>query len=80
MQYPHRLNPDGVVDSICPRCYVTVGSSTSENNLANLEAKHVCDPALLRYYQEAGEHAKKAPQNELHNRSALTSTVWLTGT
>jgi hypothetical protein len=43
--FPHRTNHNGTIDSICPRCYATVGTSTWESDLEHLEAAHVCEPA-----------------------------------
>ncbi len=42
----HRLNKDGSVDSICTRCFVTVGSvgaAKTEPELAGAEAQHRCN-------------------------------------
>jgi hypothetical protein len=50
--YPHRMNTDGTIDSICPRCYVTIASSTWEAELEVMEADHVCEPGRLSYYEE----------------------------
>jgi hypothetical protein len=41
----HRLNKDGSVDSICTRCFVTVGSvqrTNGEPELERAEAQHDC--------------------------------------
>lgn len=46
-EFPHRMNKSGVMDSICPRCFATVGSSTWEADLDRMEAAHVCDSARL---------------------------------
>jgi hypothetical protein len=51
-KFPHRTNADGTIDSICPRCYVTIASSTWEAELEGMEAVHVCEPGLLSYYEE----------------------------
>lgn len=53
--FPHRVNEDGMIDSICPHCFVTIGSSTCESDLAKMESAHVCDPALVRYYKQREE-------------------------
>jgi hypothetical protein len=50
--FPHRTNGDGSIDSICPQCFRTVGTSTYQADLDAIEASHVCDPALLNYYRE----------------------------
>ena len=51
-RYPHRVNHDGTIDSICPRCFATIGSSTCEADLERLESRHVCEAARLRHYDE----------------------------
>lgn len=50
MQYPHRRNCDGSVDSICPRCIATIASSSRETDLEFSEAAHVCEPWRLDYF------------------------------
>jgi hypothetical protein len=49
-RYPHRPNGDGTIDSICPRCFLTIGCSTWEADLEYMELRHVCDPDRLRYF------------------------------
>jgi len=51
-RFPHRANRDGTIDSICPRCYETVGTSTWESDLEHCEAAHVCEPAQLRRFEK----------------------------
>jgi len=46
-EFPHRMNKNGTIDSVCPRCFATVGCSTWEADLDRMEAAHVCDPARL---------------------------------
>lgn len=53
MQYPHRRNRDGSVDSICPRCIATIASSSRESDLRFPEASHICEPWRLAYFQGA---------------------------
>lgn len=50
VQYAHRVNDDGTLDSICPQCFMTVGTSTWEAELDMIESKHVCDPARLLHF------------------------------
>ena len=40
--FPHRRNPDGSFDSICPRCYSTVSTRQNEMELAEDEMSHDC--------------------------------------
>ncbi len=63
MQYPHRLNRDGSIDAICPRCYATIAECLSESDLIREETNHMCDPARLEYYEEERRRAmKKGPE------------------
>lgn len=57
-RFPHRTNPDGTIDSICPHCFATIGTSTWEADLESIEAAHVCDPARLTYYKDRIERRK----------------------
>ena len=50
-EFPHRSNKDGTIDSICPGCFVTVGTATWEADLENLEPDHICDPEKVRHFQ-----------------------------
>jgi hypothetical protein len=47
LKFPHRENPNQTFDSICYRCFATIGNATSEKELAEMEAKHVCDESRL---------------------------------
>ena len=51
-KFPHRMNRDGTIDSICPRCYATIATSTREADLERIEAAHVCNPSRLSYFDE----------------------------
>jgi hypothetical protein len=53
-KYPHRMNKNGTIDSICPRCYATIGTSMWESDLESMEAAHVCEPSRLSYFEEKG--------------------------
>jgi hypothetical protein len=52
IECPHRTNPNGTIDSICPRCYATIGTSTWEFELEKLEAEHVCNTLELKFFEE----------------------------
>jgi hypothetical protein len=41
-QFPHRQNRNGTYDSICPKCYRTVGTRNVESDLAAEERVHIC--------------------------------------
>lgn len=51
-EFPHRMNKDGTIDSICPRCFAKVGCSTWEADLDRLEAAHTCEPARLNSFNQ----------------------------
>jgi len=59
LKYPHRTNPDGTIDSICPRCYITVGTSSWESELERMEAAHVCDARRVDYFERQVRATKK---------------------
>jgi hypothetical protein len=42
--FRHRHNRDGVIDSICCECLLTVASASIEFGLTQHEEAHVCDP------------------------------------
>ena len=45
---------DGAIDSICTRCYMTVGTARHESELPEIEHSHTCDPYwLLRWQQQS---------------------------
>jgi hypothetical protein len=46
--FPHRHNKDGIIDSICSECLLTVASVRVERELAQYEEAHVCSPLRLR--------------------------------
>jgi hypothetical protein len=46
-KFAHRPNRDGSFDSVCRRCYVTVGWSEKEAKLESLELLHDCNPKIL---------------------------------
>jgi hypothetical protein len=60
LRYPHRINPDGTVDSICPRCFVTIGTSNSESELERMEAEHDCNAERRDYLEELVRGAGKS--------------------
>ena len=41
--FSHRHNPDGTYDSICNKCFMTVGTKRKEVDLLEVEQSHVCD-------------------------------------
>jgi hypothetical protein len=44
ISFARRANHDSSIDSICTKCYQTVGSADSLNALSPIEEAHLCDP------------------------------------
>jgi hypothetical protein len=44
ISFARRTNRDFSVDSICTKCYQTIASAQTANELVAAEEKHVCDP------------------------------------
>jgi hypothetical protein len=44
--FPHRLNRDGTVDSICRSCFATIARERDKAELARCEAIHVCEQPI----------------------------------
>ena len=43
----HRHNSDGSFDSICVRCFATIGSHATSEQLVTAEKTHACDPEQM---------------------------------
>lgn len=52
LQFLHRLNEDGTIDSICRDCFLTVATARSGSVLEHEERKHHCDSLLLERYKK----------------------------
>ncbi len=63
--FPHRLNKDKTVDSICPRCYRTIASTRDSRDLNNQEQAHTCEPFRI------ADLAKRTKQDRSDNWAAL---------
>jgi hypothetical protein len=53
VQFIHRFNEDGTIDSICRECFITVATDLSNSHLEIEERKHNCDPSLLDRYKKS---------------------------
>jgi hypothetical protein len=61
--FEHRENCDGTIDSICRKCFATVGRSVREMELEQAERDHICDPDLLeRWNRLAAQKSIDGPQ------------------
>ena len=58
LQFTHRLNDDGTMDSICRECFTTVATAKSSSALEPLEHKHRCDASLLERYKKGSGAGK----------------------
>jgi hypothetical protein len=55
--FPHRLNRDGTMSSICSECLMTIASAGDMRELARQELTHVCDP--IRLYQLGADPSRR---------------------
>ena len=58
LQFAHRINVDGTIDSICCDCFVTIATEYSESDLERNERDHACHPALVEHYKKAWAECK----------------------
>jgi hypothetical protein len=49
--FTRHLNDDATIDSICPRCFATVGHCLQEADLERAEQNHVCNPSRVEHYR-----------------------------
>lgn len=42
--FSRRFNCDGTIDSICHRCFMTIGTVVREADLESIERQHHCSP------------------------------------
>ncbi len=52
LQFTHRLNDDGTIDSICRNCFTTIATAKSGSALEGEEHRHCCDAYLLERYKK----------------------------
>jgi hypothetical protein len=50
VHFPHRLNHNGTIDSICPKCFATIGTSMWEADLDRSESRHICESWRLAQF------------------------------
>ncbi len=56
--FARRSNPDGTVDLICGKCYVTIATSKWSVELDRAEKTHVCDARALDYWKSMAERRR----------------------
>jgi hypothetical protein len=47
VQFVHRVDLDGRIDSVCTECFATVATAWDEREISSRELVHVCDPMKL---------------------------------
>jgi hypothetical protein len=57
--FAHRTNRDGTIDSICKKCFMTVGTAEEVEALKVLESSHVCDPWTMEVINILAPHRPK---------------------
>jgi hypothetical protein len=62
--FPHRRNPDGSFDSICPDCFATIAKTQSEAELARHERNHLCRAEDLERFRAL----RKAPARAVESK------------
>jgi hypothetical protein len=68
--FRHRNNSDGVIESICSECLMSVGTARVEHGLIQYEIAHVCDP--LRVYQLWADPIGRSSSHPKNGGSRLT--------
>jgi len=46
-----RSNDDATIDSICSRCFATVGPSLQQADLERAEQNHICNPSRAEHFR-----------------------------
>jgi hypothetical protein len=54
--FAHRSNRDGTFDSICKKCFRTIGTAEEIEPLKGLEDSHICDPWTLEVVKIIASH------------------------
>jgi hypothetical protein len=71
-QFAKRRNINSSIDSICTKCFMTVASACSEEELGEHEAKHVCDPygefSSMWFDPELRAHGVRRPPASIQAR------------
>jgi hypothetical protein len=60
VKFPHRVNLNGTHDSICRVCLATIATVKREADLAEFEARHVCDPVRVYQINQGAYVARRA--------------------
>jgi hypothetical protein len=69
-RFHHRRNRSFGFDSLCSRCFASVGSENDEEALASHDAVHICDPLRLHQLGKVDiprfllMHDRRNPEND----------------
>jgi hypothetical protein len=67
--FARRRNIDSSIDSICTKCFLTIASAGSDEELVGHEEKHVCDPhgafGDMYFNPDKRAHGVRRPQANL---------------
>ena len=61
LKFAHRFNPDGTVDSICPRCFVTVAFRYKRSRFGGSKKSST---SVTRFWLPVTSSSKKMPRSE----------------
>jgi hypothetical protein len=64
--FPHRRNKDGSFDSICLKCFATIASHMTQEELDECDKNHTCMNSLL---SQRGNHVSSI-QDEIKTQSS----------
>lgn len=62
--FSHRFKANGSIDSICHRCFATVGTAFEAADLERIEDRHTCIPSEQSRYDVMLEEAKLHSQKQ----------------
>jgi hypothetical protein len=67
--FARRRNKNSSMDSICTKCFLTIASAGSEEELVPHEEKHICDPygefSDAFYDSDMRTHGVRSPQSKI---------------
>lgn len=63
-EFPHRRKPNGTFDSICTRCFLTIGNADTEAELRAAERVHDCKGFDLCQIMNDTEHLRRRSYSE----------------
>lgn len=71
----HRTNRDSTIDSICTRCFITIATGNSHDDLIGAEKMHECTPLIVGKHWDRSTGTDAASSAEVANeRGKLPSS------